>query len=300
MVQILLTGATGFVGDALVPALLADGYQLVCYTRDPEKAAKRFGSKNPNILYITNLQFLDQMPKYVINLSGEGIADRRWTDQRKRLLSDSRIGVTEDLVKRLNQLPGEPSVVVSGSAVGYYGSSQSEEFTEDNNAGQDFAARLCSAWEASVEGLDIRQAKVYRLRIGVVLGRPGGFLGRLERPFVLGLGGPLGHGRQMFSWIHRDDLVSMIRWFLNKGPEPGAYNAVSPNPVSNYEFTKTLGEVLRRPTVFRVPEIPMRLILGELSDLLFKGQAVIPKRASDEGFEFEYPVLKKALTQLFS
>ena len=299
MAQILLTGATGFVGDALVPALLADGHHLSCYTRYPVRAAKRLGLENPNISYITDFESLDQMPEYVINLSGEGIADRRWTDQRKRILNTSRIGVTEALVNRLNQLRGEPSIVISGSAIGYYGSSDTGKMTEDSGPGKDFAARLCSNWEASIEGLDVQQTQIYRLRIGVVLGRPGGFLSRLETPFLLGLGGPLGHGRQILSWIHRDDLVLMIRWLLENTPESGAYNAVSPNPVSNNEFTKIFGKVIKRPILFRVPEMPVRLILGELADLLFKGQAVIPQRASDKGFQFGYPDLGKALIHLF-
>ena len=299
MAQILLTGATGFVGDALVPALIADGHDILCYTRHPQKAAKRIGPEMQNICYITDFKSVEHMPEYVINFSGENIAEGRWTDQRKSVLHASRIGVTEKLVNHLNELSGEPSVVITGSAIGYYGSDRLCDITEDHGPGQDFSARLCSSWEASIEELVVQHTQIYRLRIGVVLGLPGGFLGRLKTPFLFGLGGPLGHGRQMFSWIHRDDLVAMVRWLLTGNPESGAYNAVSPKSVSNLEFTKTFGEVLRRPTLFRVPEMPMRLILGELSDLLFKGQSVLPKRASDQGFQFKYPDLREALVHLF-
>ena len=298
MAQILLTGATGFVGDALLPALVNDGHSLVCLTRNRTKAAERFTTLATSIQWITSVTEVEVMPNAVINLSGEGIADSRWTDARKRVLRSSRVTVTEQLVAQLNALNGEPDVVVSGSAIGYYGP-QTDAVTEEQPPGSDFSARLCADWEKAIEGLDVDATHIYTLRIGVVLGRPGGFLGRLETPFRFGLGGPLGDGQQMLSWIHRDDLVAMIRWMLSGSPDAGAYNATSPRPVSNGEFTKIFGDILRRPTMFRVPEMPMRLALGELADLLFKGQPVYPKRALDQGFQFEYSDLKRALTRLF-
>jgi uncharacterized protein (TIGR01777 family) len=298
MAQILLTGATGFVGDALLPALVNDGHSLICLTRNPAKAAKRFTTLAASIRWITSVTEVEVMPNAVINLSGEGIADSRWTDSRKRILRASRITVTEQLVAQLNALDGEPDVVVSGSAIGYYGP-QTDTVTEEQAPGSDFSARLCADWEKAIGGLDVDATHIYTVRIGVVLGRPGGFLGRLETPFRFGLGGPLGNGQQMLSWIHRDDLVAMIRWMLSGSPDAGAYNATSPQPVSNGEFTTTFGYILRRPTIFRVPEMPMRLALGELADLLFKGQPVYPKRALDQGFQFEYPDLRRALIQLF-
>ena len=298
MAQILLTGATGFVGDALLPALVNDGHSLICLTRNPAKAAKRFTRLAASIRWITSVTEVEVMPNAVINLSGEGIADSRWTDSRKRILRVSRITVTEQLVAQLNTLDGEPDVVVSGSAIGYYGP-QTDTVTEEQEPGSDFSARLCADWEKAIGGLDVDATYIYTVRIGVVLGRPGGFLGRLEMPFRCGLGGPLGNGQQMLSWIHRDDLVAMIRWMLSGSPDAGAYNATSPQPVSNGEFTTTFGDILRRPTILRVPEMPMRFALGELADLLFKGQPVYPKRALDQGFQFEYPDLRCALTQLF-
>ena len=298
MAQILLTGVTGFIGDALLPALVNDRYSLICLTRDPRNALKKYRNLNASIQWITNFEQLESMPEYVINLSGEGIADSRWTDRRKQILRASRIDVTKALVSRLNQLDGEPSVVVSGSAVGYYGL-QVCDVTETDSSGSDFAARLCADWEASISELENDQTQIYTIRIGVVLGRPGGFLGRLEIPFKLGVGGPLGRGDQMLSWIHRDDLVAMIRWLVSTTPEPGPYNATSPEPVSNLEFTKTLGRVLNRPTLLRVPAAPMRMVLGELADLLLKGQSVKPHRAIDQGFHFEYPDLNSALSALF-
>ena len=298
MAQILLTGATGFIGDALLPALINDKYSLICLTRDPRTASKKYQYLNASVRWITNFDQLESMPEYVINLSGEGIADSRWTDHRKQILRASRIDVTKALVDRLNKLDGEPSVVISGSAIGYYGL-QVSDVTETDSPGSDFAARLCADWEASISGLENDQTQIYTIRIGVVLGRPGGFLGRLEMPFKLGFGGPLGRGDQILSWIHRDDLISMIQWLISTTPESGPYNATSPQPVSNQQFTKTLGRILKRPTLLRVPVAPVRMILGELADLLFKGQSVEPHRAINKGFQFKYPDLNSALTDLF-
>ena len=171
MAQILLTGATGFVGDVLLPALVNDGHSLICLTRYPEKAAKRFNALSASIRWITSFAEVDAMPNAVINLSGEGIADARWTDQRKRLLRSSRIAVTDQLVSRLNALDGEPDVVISGSAIGYYGP-QTDDVTEERQSGWDFAARLCADWEQAIGQLDFEATQIYTLRIGVVLGRP--------------------------------------------------------------------------------------------------------------------------------
>lgn len=299
MAQMLITGGTGFVGDALIPACIERGHQLTVLTRDPDRARKRHGAMAESIQYIKDIGAIETQPEMVVNLAGLGIADARWTDARKRALRSSRVHLTEQLVAHLATLPGAPAVVVSGSAVGYYGPKTEGVFRETDAPGWDFAARLCSDWEAAIMPLEGPETSIYRLRIGVVLGRPGGFLGRLEWPFRLGLGGPLGQGQQMLSWIHRDDLVRLILACLEGQLPPGAYNATAPNPVSNAAFTKALGRVLKRPTIFRVPEAPMRLVLGELASLLFEGQAVVPEAAMAEGFQFRHPDLDAALGDLF-
>lgn len=299
MTTVLLTGATGFVGDALIPALLAEGCALTVFTRDPDKARARHADAARQIHYVSSLEDVNEVPHAIINLAGEGIADKRWSDARKRVLRHSRIGVTEALAARLDALGSRPAVVISGSAVGYYGPSATGTLTETAPAGHDFAARLCADWEAAARRLADEATALYWLRIGVVLGRPRGFLGRLEWPFRLGLGGPLGHGRQMLSWIDREDLVQMVLWCLTKRPPAGAYNATAPQPVSNQALTRALGRALNRPTLFRVPAAPMRLILGELSQLLFEGQAVLPARAEAEGFVFKHPSIDAVLTGLF-
>lgn len=299
MAHIFITGGTGFVGEALIPALLQAGHRLTVLSRNPAKAQKHLNIVSEALSVVSSLDSLTEMPDGVINLAGLGIADARWSDRRKRDLRASRIGVTEALAERLKALSGAPDWVISGSAVGYYGPHKEGRLSEDSPPGWDFAARLCSDWEAAAAGLEGPGTRSYRLRIGVVMGRPGGFLGRLEMPFKLGLGGPLGHGQQMLSWIHREDLVRMMLWCIEAAPPAGAYNAVAPNPVSNAEFTQALAQAVRRPAWFRVPEAPMRMVLGELAGLLFEGQAVVPTRALAEGFEFKHPHLAETLKGLF-
>jgi uncharacterized protein len=297
MAVIWVTGGTGFVGDALISALIARGDQPICLTRNPERARARHGALAQHVQYVDQIDAFEEVPDAMINLSGEGIADQRWTDRRKRQLRASRIGVTHALKARLATLGGAPATVVTGSAVGYYGHSD-QPLTEVDPASHDFSARLCADWEAEASDFASLSA-LYTLRIGVVMGLPGGFLGRLQRPFSLGLGGRLGHGRQMLSWIHRDDLVALILWCLDGRGAPGVYNATAPNPISNAEFTRALGAALHRPTWMTVPEAPLRLVLGELADLLFRGQAVYPTAAEAAGFEFRYKTLESALSQLF-
>ena len=301
MATILVTGGTGFVGDALIPALTKAGHSITCLTRDAAKARARHSQVGGTAQYVQSLDALTAVPDVLINLSGEGIADKPWSDARKKVLMDSRVAVTEGLLARFRALGAVPKTVISGSAIGYYGSQSTEAVDETASPGpsHDFSAQLCQAWEAAAAGFEAAGSQLYVMRIGVVLGLPGGFLGRLVLPFKLGLGGVLGRGNQMLSWIHRDDLVAMMLWCLESHPPSGAYNATAPEPVSNRVFTKTFGAVIRRPTVFTVPETPMRWVLGELADLLFQGVAVQPARAQAEGFQFQYPRLEPALRSLF-
>ena len=301
MATILVTGGTGFVGDALVPALTKAGHSVLCFTRDAAKARVRHGSLGAQVQYLQSVEALTSVPDVLINLSGEGIADKPWSDARKATLLKSRVEVTESLAARFQALGNMPELVISGSAIGYYGTEASGPVDESAPAGPDtdFSARLCAAWEQAAQAFETGGSALYRLRIGVVLGLPGGFLGRLILPFKCGLGGVLGQGNQMLSWIHRDDLVQMILWCMDTRPSTGAYNATAPHPVSNREFTQAMGRVLSRPTLFKVPETPMRWVLGELADLLFKGVAVQPARAEAAGFQFQYPQLEAALRALF-
>lgn len=299
MATILITGGTGFVGEALIPRLVDERHLMIVLSRSPAKHIDKFKNNEDQIRLIDSFGALDEVPDAVINLAGEGIADQRWTKYRQSVLRDSRIGVTHRLADRLEILGGFPELVISGSAVGYYGSVDFGSCDELAPLGDDFSAKLCRDWELAAGRLSGDHTNLYTLRIGVVMGRQGGFLGRLKFPFSFGFGGSFGNGRQMLSWIHRDDLVKMIMWILDARPPAGPYNATSPEPVSNEEFTKIFAKTLKRPAIFRVPEAPLRLVLGDVADLLFRGQAVLPRRALEEGFLFQYPTLQDALNQLF-
>jgi uncharacterized protein (TIGR01777 family) len=200
----------------------------------------------------------------------------------------------------MSTLKEKPAVLVSASAVGYYGARGDEALTEDSAPGEEFQSELCRAWESAAQQAEELGIRVCRLRFGIVLGRDGGALARLLLPFRLGLGGPMGSGSQWMSWIHRDDLVSAIQWMLARSSASGSYNATSPNPVTNAEFTHTLGAVMHRPSRLRMPATALRTLLGEMSHLLLTGQKVLPARLLESGFIFRQPDLRGALEHLLS
>lgn len=291
---ILITGGTGFIGQRLCPILHAKGYDITVLSRQAV----------PDVLAlcgrVSAIQSLDQVKGHrgfgaVINLAGEGIADKRWTPQRKQALRDSRVALTAELVSVIRSWKQSPTVLVSGSAVGFYGAQESEPVTEDTAPKDEFTHQLCRDWEQAAQALSADGVRVCLSRTGVVAGPGGGFLQRMLTPFKLGLGGRLGHGNQYMPWVHRDDVVGALAWMLERESAQGPYNVVSPNPVTNREFTHTLAEVLHRPAIFPAPAPVLKIALGEMSRLLLTGQRAIPSRLSSEGFVFEYPDLKLAL-----
>ncbi|PJE78287.1 Epimerase family protein [invertebrate metagenome] len=306
--HILITGGTGFIGQALVNTLLALNHQVTIISRQNPDAVKalfvhpydRPAVLNQKLL-VSSLSAMDTQCHYdvVVNLAGEGIMDKRWTDQRKQILSDSRIALTTQLISRLKQLPTPPNVFVSASAIGFYGSQPGNAvLTESSPAGRDFPAHLCAQWEqAAQQAESLEPMRICILRIGVVLHPSGGALKKMLPAFRIGLGGPLGNGQQIMPWIHRDDVVSALL-FLISHHISGIFNATAPYPVTNREFTKTLGRTLNRPAFFRVPKSLLKLGLGEASVLLTGGQSVIPKRLQQEGFTFSFPLLPEALNHL--
>jgi uncharacterized protein (TIGR01777 family) len=235
----------------------------------------------------------------VVNLAGAPIADRPWTRKRKTLLWASRISLTEQLLAWLKQRQQQPQVLLSGSALGWYGDGGERELHEDTpQVTDDFAAQLCGAWEETAlrgEDLGIR---VVLLRTGLVLAKDGGFLKRLLLPFKLGLGGPLGDGRQWMSWVHLADQVALIDFLLQLPQARGPYNACAPEPVRNAEFARALGRVLRRPAILPAPALLLRVGLGELSTLLLGGQRALPLRLREAGFTFRFTDLDSALEDL--
>ena len=297
--RILITGGTGFIGHVLCRELLARDYELTVFSRQPPETVK---SSCGRVEAVSDLQQLRSHPGYdaVINLAGEGIADKRWSETRKQELRDSRIGVTETLVEVIRSWERAPEVLVSGSAVGFYGDQGAATVTEDTSPNDEFTHRLCRDWENAAKPLADDGVRVCFSRTGVVAGPGGGFLERMILPFKLGLGGRLGSGTQYMPWIHRNDVVGALIWMMENPNASGPFNVVSPNPATNAEFTRTLGKVLHRPTLFPAPGPVLKVALGEMARLLLTGQKAIPERLTQEKFEFRYPELEQALSQSVS
>jgi len=288
--HVLVTGGTGFIGRALCQQLLRAGHEPCVLTRSPAEAA----AKLPGVRLIGQLEEAGPM-EAVVNLAGEPLADARWTTQRKQAFRDSRIGTTQRLLHWIETQPLRPRVLVSGSAIGYYGPRDDAPLNEEAPAGSDFAAQLCRDWEAEALRAQALGLRVCTVRIGVVLGGDGGALAKMLPPFKLGVGGPMGDGAQWMSWVHRQDLVRLILWLLEHEHAQGAYNATAPTPLRNRDFAHTLGKVLHRPAVLTTPAMALKLMFGEMSTLLLTGQRVVPVRAQAGGFVFEHPGLEATL-----
>lgn len=292
--HVLITGGSGFIGRALCTELRRAGATATVLSRRPDAVRLPVGAQ-----VVGSLEGLPAVDA-VVNLAGENLAGGRWTAARKQRFRDSRLDVTRQLVDWLARLPAaqRPKVLVSASAIGYYGLGGEQPLDESAPAGEDFAAGLCRDWEAAAMRAEALGLRVCRLRIGIVLGHSGGALAQMLPAFRLGLGGRLGNGRQWMSWIRRNDLARMIVWLLNKPDARGAYNGTAPEPVRNAEFTGALAAALRRPALLPVPAPVLRLALGEMAELLLHGHPVLPTRALAEGFEFHSPLLTVAFDEL--
>lgn len=292
--RVLITGGTGFIGSVLCPQMRSLGYDLTVLSRQPADKVRLICGQ---VEVINDLESLRSHTGYdaVINLAGEGIADKRWTDERKRILRDSRIGLTNTLVEIISSWAQPPEVMVSGSAVGFYGDQGNTLVTEGTAPHDEFSHQLCKDWENAALKLQSLDVRVCLSRTGVVAGPGGGFLQRMILPFKLGLGGRLGNGRQYMPWVHRDDVVAALIWMLETPEASGAYNVVSPNPSTNRDFTRCLASVLSRPAIFPVPAPILKMALGEMSRLLLTGQQAMPTKLTNSGFGFLYPTLEKAL-----
>lgn len=295
--HILLTGGTGLIGRQLCHHWLAQGHRLSVWSRRPELVHQLCGSE---VRGVANLQELEHEPiDAVVNLAGAPIADRPWTHKRKALLWSSRITLTETLIAWLQDREQKPSVLISGSAVGWYGDGGERELTEESPpVSEDFASHLCIAWEETAQRAQALGIRVVLVRTGLVLAAQGGFLSRLLLPFKLGLGGPIGNGRQWMPWIHIKDQIALIDFLVHENTAQGPYNACAPQPVRNADFAKTLGHVLRRPAFIPLPAFVLRTGLGELSQLLLGGQRAKPARLLAAGFTFQFTDLRAALDDL--
>lgn len=284
---VLVTGGSGFVGQALCPALKQAGYAPIILSR-------KHGASPEGVQRMTYEQLADiNTCQAVINLAGENIAGGRWTASRKQALRDSRINTTIRLCEWVATLNQAPEVFISGSAIGYYGATGETAATEESPAGQGFAAQLCKDWEQSLSLPDATRQVI--IRIGVVLGAQGGALQRMLLPFKLGLGGPIGNGQQWMTWISRHDLVRLILQALEDHQMQGAYNAVAPQPVRNADFAKALAAQLHRPAFMPMPAGVLKILMGEMSELLLDSQKILPKRLEAQGFTFDHPEVKAAL-----
>jgi len=295
--KILISGSTGLVGSKLVPLLTAGGHDVARLVRTAKTKDGRQISWDPAAGTIDggSIQGFDA----VVHLAGENIAAGRWNAARKARIRDSRVNGTRLLCETLASLENPPKTLVSASAIGFYGDRGDEELDERSAAGTSFLANVCKEWEAAADSAREKGVRVISLRIGVVLSPEGGALQKMLTPFKLGAGGIVGNGWQYWSWIGIDDVVSVIQHALKSDELSGPVNCVAPNPSTNRQFTKTLGRVLSRPTIFPLPAFVAKLMLGGMADeLLLASARVHPKRLQETGYEFRHPQLEAALRHL--
>ena len=295
--SVLITGGSGFIGRRLSADLIAAGHRVTVVTRDKRKLRDFEGP----VAAVDRLDQLDPELCFdaVVNLAGEPVANGRWTPKKKREILRSRLEITRELVAFIARARTRPAVLVSASALGYYGFGADTPFDEDSEPRPSFGRELCSAWEAAALEAGKLGVRVCCLRIGLVLSAEGGALGQMLLPFELGLGGPIGHGRQWMSWIHMEDMLGLILRALADERFAGPINATAANPVRNRDFAQTLGRVLRRPAVLPLPARGLRLALGKMAEeLLLGGQCILPKRAQELGYRFRHPELESALKDL--
>jgi len=304
-VTIVLAGGSGFLGRKLSKRLHDEGHRTITLSR---QANTRTGDQ-------ANLAAVDQiawrpdgsagdLPRTldgvdaIVNLAGEGIADKRWTSARKRALRDSRILSTQTLVSTIKQCARPPRVFISGSGIGYYGPRGDEPVTEATPPGEHFLARLCVEWEEEAMKADSAATRVVRVRSGIALDGDGGALKKMLLPFKLGLGATIGSGSQYFPWVHAADWTAMVSWLIGNDGARGAFNVTAPEPVTNRELTRTLGRVLHRPAILHAPAFVLHAALGELATALVDGQRVLPALAEQLGFRFTYRALEPALESM--
>lgn len=300
--NVLVTGATGLIGKTFCQLLAREGHQLVILSRQPEKAQVAPNAKAwrwqaeievpPNEVWAG----IDA----VIHLAGEPVAGGRWTEAQKRRIRDSRVLGTRNLVEGMKRAAIKPQVLVSASAVGFYGDRADEQLDESSAAGQGFLSEVCVDWEREAERAAESSVRVALVRIGVVLSQQGGALEKMLPPFKLGLGGRLGSGRQWFPWIHLDDIVGILRHALLTPAVRGPINGVAPGIVTNAEFTKELANVLQRTVFLPVPELALQIMMGEMAAVVLASQRVQPREARVTGYQFIYPQLRLALAALLA
>jgi uncharacterized protein (TIGR01777 family) len=328
--KVVVTGSSGFIGAPLCRELATAGHKVVALSRNEASARKAIGTLKVEIIRTagsvptvrltgtvgtvgTGIQVVRWDPgageiplsaiegaDAIVNLAGESVAAGRWTRERKERILTSRIQAVRGLIETIRKAANPPKVLVNASAIGFYGPHGDEEIREDDPPGDDFLARVGVAWEAEARKAEALGLRVVLVRLGVALGEDGGALARMVAPFKLFLGGPMGTGRQWFSWIHRDDVIGIIRFALEHAEIQGPVNATGPEPLTMRDFSKTLGKVLGRPSWLPVPGFLLRTALGEVSDMLLTGQRVLPARATAAGYRFRFETAEAALRDIFA
>lgn len=295
--KVLITGGTGFIGETLVNQLIDAGHNVTVCTRDPLRASHLFDGRARCIREVATLDSSEHFDA-VINLAGAPVVGPRWSTQRKAQLLSSRLNTTRSLLDWATQADTRPDTWIQASAIGYYGVREGREVLDEDSAqGSGFMAELCARWETAAQAVDSLGIRRVTFRFGLVFG-PGGALSPLLLPYRFGLGGRLGDGQQIMSWIHRDDLLNLIAEAMRDETLRGTYNAVAPEAVSQSQFATTVGQVLTRPVWLHVPATLIRWVAGEMAQLFVDGQRVTPKRLQDKGFEFRYPTLTSAIRDL--
>ena len=302
--KLLLTGCTGFIGKELIPLLIREGHNLTVISRQSKAKLKAIANEQSiNVIQMNpaessswdkeEIQTCLKSCEGVINLAGEPIAEKRWTTDHCKEITNSRIETTKNLIKNLRNLRKPPKVLINASAIGFYGSHPQTEFNEDNIQGNDFLANLCKEWESSAKSKP-RATRLLIVRIGIVLAKDGGALGKMLPIFRAGLGGPIGDGKQWMSWIHRTDLCNLINESVKNSAWSGVVNGVAPNPVRMNEFSNSLGQALGRPSLLAVPGPILKLILGDGARVVLEGQNVKPQRLKKLKFKFSFPTINDA------
>ncbi|MFQ5989486.1 MAG: TIGR01777 family oxidoreductase [Candidatus Methylomirabilales bacterium] len=300
---VLVSGATGFIGRGLCHTLKERGLTFTACSRRPDRAKSLLPGVKEAYRWRPKLESAPlaaiQGAQAVVHLAGETVAGR-WTKDKKKAIRESRIVGTRNLVDAIGDAKSKPGVLVCASAVGYYGSRGDEELTEDSGPGDDFLAELCQAWEAEAKRAEEFGVRVVMLRTGVVLGLGGGALQQMLLPFKMGLGGPVGNGRQWMPWVSLDDVIGIILHAIGVADIKGPVNVTAPHPVRNAEFAKTLGKVLHRPAFLPAPTFVLKILLGEFADVLLSSQRILPKRIQQSGYAFRHPTLEAALPAILA
>lgn len=302
----IITGGSGLIGTELTKALTQEGHEVIILSRSPENVSDLpRGARAVAWDGVTAAGWGDLVEETdaIVNLageslSGEGFFPSRWTAERKRRILQSRIDAGKAVVAAVAAARDKPDVVIQSSAVGYYGPQSDEHIYEDHPAGDDYLASVCADWETSTAEVEEQGVRRAIIRTGLMFTHKGGIFTRLQLPFKLFVGGPMGSGKQYYSWIHMQDGINAIRSLIENKEAQGVFNLTAPNPVTSREFAKTMGKVMGRPSIIPVPSFAMKIAFGEVSMTALEGQRVIPKHLLDLGFEFKYPDLEEALLEI--